>query len=323
MAEFCSIIYLNERMQSIIITGATSGIGYECALQLARMAPECQLILPCRNLSAGQKVVQQIQQQTHHHQIVCLPLDLASLQSVRDFARLFAEQPHRQLVALVNNAGVQLTDKTEYTKDGYETTFGVNHLAPFLLTQLLLPFMHADSSITFTASGTHDPKQKTGMPAPVYTSAAQLAHPEKTVESSLTIGQRRYTTSKLCNILTTYALQRHVEQLGIRVNAFDPGLVPGTGLARNYPPFLKFISDYVFKLLILFHPNVHTAVQSGENLADLAYGKDHNTAKGNYFEGKKEIRSSEASYRKDFQDDLWETSLKLTGIKPGQTSVVL
>ena len=309
-------------MQSIIITGATSGIGYECALQLAGMARDKQIILPCRNLQAGREIIQKIQQQTHHQHLVCMPLDLDSLQSVREFVALFSEQPHHRIIALLNNAGIQQPGETQYTQDGYEATFGVNHLAPFYLALLLLPFMDSGSSITFTASGTHDPKQKTGMPAPVYGSAEQLAHPAKSTESLLTTGQIRYTTSKLCNILTTYALQRHVHKLVIRVNAFDPGLVPGTGLARNYPPFLKFISDYVFKLLILFHPNVHTAKQSGKNLAELAYGEDYKEYRGKYFEGKKEIRSSEESYREGIQDDLWKTSLKLTRAKPEQTSIL-
>lgn len=308
-------------MQSIIITGATSGIGYECALQLARMAPDKQFIIACRNRQAGNKAIEAIKQETNHQHVICLPLDLESLQSVRDFVRLFSELPNNRIIALLNNAGVQNVGETQYTKDGFEITFGVNHLAPFYLTLLLLPFMDAGSSITFTASGTHDPKQKTGMPAPVYTNAQLLAHPEETAEKSMAIGQRRYTTSKLCNIMTTYALQKRVQQLDIRVNAFDPGLVPGTGLARNYPSFLKFISDYVFKALILFHPNVHTAKQSGSNLANLAYADAFKMYKGNYFEGAKEIPSSDDSYRQDFQKDLWDTSIKLTGVKTAQTLV--
>ncbi|QMW06208.1 SDR family NAD(P)-dependent oxidoreductase [Spirosoma foliorum] len=310
-------------MQTIIITGATSGIGYECALELARMAPDKQLIIPCRNLQSGQKVVKKIQQQTNHQHVICMPLDLESLQSVREFVQLFSEQPHRGLVALLNNAGIQHADETRSTRDGFEATFGVNHLAPFYLTLLLLPFMSAGSSITFTASGTHDPKQTTGMPTPVYTSAEQLAYPAKTNESPVAVGQKRYTTSKLCNVLTTYALQKRIEKLNIRVNAFDPGFVPGTGLARSYSPFLKFISNYIFKLLILLHPNVHTARQSGKNLANLAYGDAYKAYTGKYFEGKKEIPSSEDSYRQDLQKELWETSLKLTGIKPEQTSIPL
>ncbi|MVM37858.1 SDR family NAD(P)-dependent oxidoreductase [Spirosoma sp. HMF3257] len=310
-------------MQTIIITGATSGIGYECALELARMAPDKQIIIPCRNLQSGQKIVQQIQQHTRHQHVICMPLDLESLQSVREFVQLFSEQPHRELVALLNNAGIQHADETRSTKDGFEATFGVNHLAPFYLTLLLLPFMSAGSSITFTASGTHDPKQTTGMPAPVYTNAEQLAYPEKMDESPVAVGQKRYTTSKLCNVLTTYSLQKRIEKLNIRVNAFDPGFVPGTGLARSYSPFLKFISNYIFKLLILLHPNVHTARQSGKSLANLAYGDTYKVYTGKYFEGKKEILSSEDSYRQDLQKDLWETSLKLIGIKPEQTSISL
>ena len=123
--------------------------------------------------------------------------------------------------------------------------------------------------------------------------------------------------------MTVYELQKHVQQLNIRVNAFDPGLVPGTGLARNYPSFLKFISDYVFKALILFHPNVHTAKQSGSNLAHLAYADAFKPYRGKYFEGAKAIPSSEDSYRPDFRQNLWDTSIGLTGIKPEQTSISL
>ena len=310
-------------MQSIIITGATSGIGYECALQVARIAPDQQLIIACRNPQAGHAAIQAIKKLTQHPNIICLPLDLESLQSVREFVQLVSQQPHIRIAALLNNAGIQQVGETQYTKDGFDRTFGVNHLAPFYLTLLLLPWMDPGSSITFTASGTHDPKQKTGMPAPDYTNARLLAYPEKPTESALATGQRRYTTSKLCNILTTYTLQKHVQPLNIRVNAFDPGLVPGTGLARNYPWFLKFISDYVFKMLILFHPNVHTAKQSGSNLANLACADAFKTYTGQYFEGAKAIPSSDDSYRPDFQQDLWNTSIRLTGIKPEQTSVSL
>jgi len=104
------------------------------------------------------------------------------------------------------------------------------------------------------------------------------------------------------------------------VNAFDPGLVPGTGLAQNYPPFLKFISDYIFKVLILFHHNVNAAQTSGKRLANLAYAEQYRNARGKYFEGEKEIKSSTDSYNEVFQHTLWSTSLELLKIDQREIS---
>lgn len=299
-------------MNSIIITGANSGIGYECTLQMAKIAPSQQIILACRNVQAGNEALQKIKKQTDHQNLICIPLDLGSLQSIRDFATVLSKLPNPSISALVNNAGIQNVGETKYTVDGFEETFGINQLGSFALTQLLLPFMNQFARIIFTSSGTHDPLKKTGMPAPIYTNANLLAHPEKTIQKDLKVGQTRYTTSKLCNIMTVYQLQNHLVNTNVHVNAFDPGFVPGTGLARNYPPFLKFISDYVFKALILFVPNVNTAEKSGKRLANLAFADKYKDAKGKYFEGEKEIKSSKDTYNLAFQKDLWDTSLKLT-----------
>lgn len=310
-------------MESIIITGSTSGIGLECAMQMARIASNEQIILACRNIQAGNDAIQKIKQRTNHKNLICLPLDLASLQSIRDFKTTFSKLPNPVIAALVNNAGLQHVGETQFTKDGFEITFGTNHLGGFYLTLLLLPYIRKNGSITFTTSGTHDPKQKTGMPAPEFTTPQLLAYPEATDEKLLTAGQRRYTTSKLCNILTVYELQRRLTNTNIRVNAFDPGLVPGTGLARNYPPLLKFISNYIFKILRIVHPNVNTAKNSGKRLANLAYSKEYINAKGKYFEGVKEIRSSEDSYNERYQSELWNSSVVLTGIEQQKTSIPL
>jgi len=224
---------------------------------------------------------------------------------------------------LVNNAGLQNVDKTKFTKDGFEETFGVNHLGTFYLTLLLVPNFTDDARITFTASGTHDPKQKTGMPAPAFHDAKTLAYPKETNQKSLALGQQRYTTSKLCNILTVYELQSRLANTNMHVNAFDPGLVPGTRLAQNYPPFLKFISDYVFKLLILFHHNVNTAKTSGSRLANLAFAEKYKDVKGKYFEGDKEINSSKDSYNKHYQHLLWTSTVELLKIDQKETLVSL
>ena len=309
-------------MKSIIITGATSGIGYECAIQIAKLAVNEQIILACRNLKTGNETIETIKRKTGHKNIICLPLDLESLESIREFKKQF-EKTGTKISTLINNAGLQNVDKTKYTKDGIEQTFGVNHLAPFYLTLLLIPYLAEDASITFTASGTHDPDQKSGMPAPEFKEAKLLAYPVETDETKIKVGQRRYATSKLCNILTTYELQKRLANTKIRVNAFDPGLVPGTGLARNYPPVLKFISDYVFKALIVFVHNVNTAQNSGKRLANLAYSDKYKSAKGKYFEGEKEIKSSTDSYNKELQKNLWESSIELLGVTQNETSISL
>ena len=147
-------------MKSIIITGANSGIGFECAKQMAKLASDEQIILACRNVQAGNEAVQKIKRKTKHKNLICLPLNLASLQSIRDFKTAFLKLPSPTLAALVNNAGLQNIGKTAYTNDGFEITFGTNHLGGFYLTLLLLPYIEKNGSITFTASDTRDPQQK-------------------------------------------------------------------------------------------------------------------------------------------------------------------
>ncbi len=310
-------------MKSIIITGATGGIGFECAKQIAQIAPNEQIVIACRNQKSGNEVIEKIKQKTGHQNMISLPLDLESLHSVKEFAENFSKQPNHKIISLINNAGGQNTAKTQWTKDGFENTFGVNHLAPFYLTLLLLPFMDSNGSITFTASGVHDPLQKSGIEPPIFKSAKELAFPVETSEKENITGQRRYSTSKLCNVLTVYELQTRLANTNIRVNAFDPGMVPGTGLARTYPPLLQFLWKNVMPILTWFKHNVNTAKNSGKRLANLAYADQYKNAKGKYFEGEKEIKSSTDSYKKEYQDTLWASTIDFLDIKQNETSVSL
>jgi NAD(P)-dependent dehydrogenase (short-subunit alcohol dehydrogenase family) len=225
--------------------------------------------------------------------------------------------------SLINNAGIQNIGQTQTTKDGFERTFAVNHLGPLYLTLLLLPLMETNANITFTASDTHDPLQKTGIENPAYTSGKDLAYPKETDEKKSMVGQRRYSTSKLCNVMTAYELQRHLANGGIRVNAFDPGMVPGTGLAKNYPPLLKFIWNNVMPILTYFKRNTNTAKKSGSRLANLTHAQVYKNIKGKYFSDGKVINSSADSYNQSYQQDLWRTSIELLGIKQNETSVSL
>ncbi|MDT0678488.1 SDR family NAD(P)-dependent oxidoreductase [Autumnicola musiva] len=299
-------------MNSIVITGATSGIGFECALRMAEIAKNEQIIIPARNVKAGKKVIEKIKDKTRHKNLISLELDLASLQSIRQFSEKLSREKNLSISILINNAGVQNIGKTQYTTDGFEQTFGVNHLGAFALTIQLLPFMKNDGHITFTSSETHDPALKTPIEPPIYTSTQELAFPKETSEKQNIVGQRRYSTSKLCNIMTTYELQARLKLTNIRVNAYDPGLTPGTGLARTYTPVMRFLWNNVFPILTLFKSNVHTPAQAGKNLANLAYSEKYKDLKGIYFSDGKVVKTSVDSYNRRFQKDLWNGSLELT-----------
>ncbi|HEX5167831.1 MAG TPA: SDR family NAD(P)-dependent oxidoreductase [Cyclobacteriaceae bacterium] len=310
-------------MKSIIITGANSGIGFDCAMQMAKLAPGHQIILACRNAQAGNEAVHKIKKRTAHENLICLPLNLASLQSVRDFKAAFLKLPDPSITALVNNAGLQNVGKTAYTEDGFEITFGTNHLGGFYLTLLLLPCMEKNGRITFTASDTHDPATKTGIAPPLFTTGKELAFPRETSEKETVVGQRRYSTSKLCNVMTTYILSEKLADKNIRVNAFDPGLTPGTGLAKSHPAPLRFVWNNVMPVMRYFRKNSHSPASSGRRLANLAFGKELRQLNGIYFSDGEVIKSSADSYNKAYQAELWKSSIELTGIKQQDTTISL
>jgi NAD(P)-dependent dehydrogenase (short-subunit alcohol dehydrogenase family) len=228
----------------------------------------------------------------------------------------------------VCNAGVQHVGPTQRTEDGFESTFGVNHLGHFLLANLMLRHLEAPGRIIFVSSGTHDRNQRTGMPAPMLSDARSLAAPddeEETRHNPGLVGRRRYTTSKLCNVLCTYEMDRRLKEAGmstpdrpITVNAFDPGLMPGTGLARGYGPAARFAWNAVGPLLRWtlrpFHANIHSPEDSGRALARLVLDPALESVSGRYFEGLREIRSSAESYDEAKAAALWEQSAELVGL---------
>jgi NAD(P)-dependent dehydrogenase (short-subunit alcohol dehydrogenase family) len=321
-SSFASLFKL-KKMKSIIVTGANSGIGFECAKQIAKLAPDAQIILACRNTKAGNEALQKIKQKTKHKHITCLPLNLASLQSVRDFKSAFLKLPSPVITAVVNNAGLQNIGKNAYTIDGFEITFGTNHLGGFYLTLLLLPYIEKNGSITFTASDTHDPAAKTAIEPPLFTTGKEMAFTKETSEKEKIVGQRRYSTSKLCNVLTTYILHEKLADKNIRVNAFDPGLTPGTGLAKSYPTILRFLWNNVMPMMRYFRKNTNSPAKSGSRLANLAIGETLRPLNGIYYSDGKVTRSSADSYNKAYQAELWNSSIELTGIRQQDTTISL
>jgi NAD(P)-dependent dehydrogenase (short-subunit alcohol dehydrogenase family) len=293
--------------RTAIITGASSGLGLECARALLGCDPSWHVVLPVRDTGRGADAVRRLGEP---QRCTAMTMDLASLTSVRAFIdnlRNFLNSTLPPLHAIVCNAGIQVVSGTEWTEDGVEMTFGVNHLGHFALVQGLLGELAHPARILVVSSGTHDPSKHTGMPDPRYISAADLAHPR--AEQSADDGRRRYTTSKLCNVLFTYELDRRLGE-GVTVNAFDPGLMPGSGLARDYPPLQRLAWRYLLPALRVL-PGVRSTRTSGRYLAALANDARFDGVSGRYFDGLRPIRSSTDSYDRDKALDLWETSERL------------
>jgi len=318
-------------LQTIIITGGNSGLGLACAKALLTDKAPLHIVIACRDTERANSAVGELRKvSSNGSKVETMALDLASLASVRAFATALEQQLNTgalpSLHGLVCNAGTQGVKK--FTADGFEMTFGVNHLGHYLLVNLLLPLLAKPARIIVVASGTHDPAQMEGLPSftrvpgPAWNLPTELAKGNLGVEAAnddenADMG-RRYATSKLANIYFTYGLAQRLPKR-ITVNAFDPGMMPGTGLAREYSSLMRFIwFSLMPKILPLMRfllvKNIHTPEESGTAMARLITDPALATTNGKYFEGLKEIRSSVESYDKSRADELWESSAVLTEI---------
>jgi light-dependent protochlorophyllide reductase len=305
--------------QTAIVTGGNTGLGFEAARAIAESNQGWHVVIACRNPAKAAKAVQEITTGPAKGGAEATSLDLSSLASVRAFAQAYAGRNLPPLRGVVLNAGSQFVKETIYTQDGFEATFGVNHLGHFLLANLLLPQVSAPGRIVFVASGTHDPDQRTGMPAPQLQDAESLAYPHDDAaagDSPQKVGQRRYTTSKLCNVLCAYEMASRLQSSGqaITVNAFDPGLMPGSGLARDYGPVSRFVWNFVLPGLRLVMKNVNSTRTSGKNLARLILDPKLESVTRKYFVGASESPSSKESYDALKAKALWEGSARLVGL---------
>ena len=172
------------------------------------------------------------------------------------------------------------------------------------------------------------------MPPPRYRDARQLARPgtdgEPIQEAPGTAGRRAYTTSKLCNVLCAYELSRRLRAAGvstserpITVNAFDPGMMPGTGLARDYGALQRFGWRFILPALRLVAPNVNGTRRSGRALARLVTDPQLEGMTGRYFEGFRDIPSSQESHDERKAADLWTASAELVQLARDETPLPL
>lgn len=311
-----------------VVTGANEpSIGFLVAQRLAAEPHRFRVVLACRDAEKGKAAEATILAADPAASVVFLPLDLASLESVRAFSVKFLEldgDSSKSLSVLVNNAGVGWgqTKTRTVTSDGFEQRFGVNHLGHFLLTTLLLPLVKkaADPSgrIVVVSSSLHDPAQAgpKGLPADIDFDDLQLAKMEPFDPGYA------YKHSKLCNVLFTYELQRRLRAEGsaVAVNAMNPGFIPSSGLVRDSGScglfFLRHVLDGVCSCVL----RVTRSLQDGAE-CEVKCAVDPAAEKGGeYFELTRDgefraHRSSDVSYDEEKQRRLWEESAKLVGLE--------
>ncbi|HWN36488.1 MAG TPA: SDR family NAD(P)-dependent oxidoreductase [Pseudonocardia sp.] len=300
---------MSDATSTYLVTGGTSGLGLECARALAA-TPGARVVVTGRTLERTAEVAAGLGAHP-------MRLDLASLASVHRFADELAAELAAgglpPLRGLVCNAGLQVHGESR-TEDGFETTFGVNHLGHLALVEQLVDLFQAPARIVLVASGTHDPAKPTGTPSPLADAGAdELAFPPASPdESPARAGLRRYATSKLAGVRTSYVLSRRLAGRSIAVNAFDPGLMPGTGLARDAGPVARLLWRTVARALVALPP-VHTSRTSGTNLARLLTAPELAGVSGAYFVGRRPAGSSLASYQVEAGEALYRDSLRLIG----------
>ncbi|KAA0024062.1 SDR family NAD(P)-dependent oxidoreductase [Antrihabitans cavernicola] len=310
-------------MASVLITGGHSGIGLECSRSLA--AQGYNVVLAGRSLARMESVADELRT-AHGVHVGMVEIDTSSLASVRSAAahcRSMVEDGEiDSLVAVICNAGGRFDGPERYSPEGYELTFATNCLGHFLLVELLCPVVAADGRFVFTASGTHDPDTMDGklVGAAVEPNAVALANDGKDGAKALSAG-KRYSTSKLCDVLYAYELARRLDRAGSSITAiaFDPGAIPDTGFLRDMPKAVQWIakSRPMGWLEKRIGVTTSTAEFSGAALAEVAVDPKHSS--GSYLQAKEgrlsKRRSSTVSYDEGRAAALWNDSKQLAGLR--------
>jgi NAD(P)-dependent dehydrogenase (short-subunit alcohol dehydrogenase family) len=274
-----------------VVTGANSGIGKAAALELAKRG--AQVVLVCRDHGRGTAAQREIQVASNNQNIDLLVADLAQQSEVRQLADTIKER-YPLVHVLLNNAGVQLIDR-RLTPDGYEQTLAVNHLAPFLLTNLLLEPLHAAA------------------PARVITTAS-MVHRWGQIDFDNLQGEQHYDSnqayyqSKLANVLFTLELARRLDPAAVTVNCFAPGLVR-TAFSRDFRGFYRFMATI---MLTLF---AKSPAEGAATAVMLACDPALAGVSGGYFDNQRPAKLSTAARDPELARRLWEVSAQLTKLR--------
>ncbi|XP_071790160.1 polyprenol dehydrogenase-like [Asterias amurensis] len=265
--------------RKFLVTGATDGIGKHTAFRLAKTG--ATVLMHGRSAEKLRKATEEIEQKTGNKCLESYIADLGSLDQVRSLSEDIHKK-HCSLDVLVNNAGVYLTTRQE-SKDGYEMTFAVNVLAPFLLTSLLMDLLKKGQSsrIVHVSSISHHNCPKGGLD-------------DLNSKSNYADGRGAYGLSKLCDIMFTYKMARDLKADDITVNCLDPGTVNTNMLIKAWGPIGIPIEEANFVFRAATDP-----------VLDKVTGK--------YFVDDKDTETSAIAYDREKQDKLWATLVEITG----------
>jgi NAD(P)-dependent dehydrogenase (short-subunit alcohol dehydrogenase family) len=280
--------------KTVVVTGGNSGIGLETAAALATMG--ARVLVTARNADKGRAAVANITQRNDGHaQVQLVVFDLADLASVRRGAAEILEQAPR-IDVVVNNAGLVLSERRE-TVDGYEATFAINHLGPFLLTNLLLDRMResAPARVVNVASTAHASARK-GITFDDLQSTQRYS------------GMRVYGQSKLANILFTLELARRLEGSGVTANSLHPGTVrTGYGADGDTRGFLALG-------LKVSGPFFLTPAKGAQTSIYLASSPEVEGVSGQYFVKCKPVQPKGPARDAEEAHRLWRVSEELVGL---------
>jgi NAD(P)-dependent dehydrogenase (short-subunit alcohol dehydrogenase family) len=286
---------LNTSMQGkvCIVTGANSGIGKATAMGLAQMG--ATVVMVCRNQDKGEKAQNEIKEKSGNDAIDLILADLSSQASILQLAENI-QQRYLQLHVLINNAGAVNLRRRE-TTDGFEMTFAVNYLAPFLLTNLLLEKLKASASarIVNVSSDSHQEG---------YIRMDDLQS-EEHYKFLRTYGQ-----SKLALVLFTYELARRLQGTGVTANCLHPGFV-ATNIGQS--GVRSLLSRGIVKLI--FSSLGISPEEGAKTSIYLASSPEIEGVTGKYFVKSIPVRSAPISYDETLQRQLWEESAKLVHLR--------
>jgi len=270
-----------------LVTGATRGLGAVIAEALAMRS--ATVVTTGRSAVRGTALIAGIQDRTQNRDVHFLQADLSSMADVRGLAAAFAAR-WNMLHVLIDNAGT-VNPVRRVTVDGYEEVFAVNHLAPFLLTNLLLPRLRAGAPSRIIVMSSYEHRRG-------YIRWDDLQ------SERFYFSQQAYARSKLANVLFVYALARRLEGTGVTVNAVNPGLVR-TNIGMESGWLIRTAKRFLDRFRGL------TPQEGADTCIWLAVAPEVATVTGRYFERRHATRSSRASYDVRAQERLWRLSEEL------------